>query len=80
MHLKQIKPKSIFFFELILYTALFSTAAFAAARNATNAPSAFFPETRYEFTPVLEGIDVTHTFTVKNKGTSPLKIEKVRTG
>jgi len=43
-------------------------------------PSAFFPESRYEFTPVVAGINVTHEFIVQNKGTEPLHIEKVKTG
>jgi hypothetical protein len=43
-------------------------------------PSAFFPETAYEFTPVLDGSKVVHEFAIQNKGTATLKVEKVNTG
>jgi hypothetical protein len=42
--------------------------------------SAFFPETSYEFTPVLDGAKVVHEFVIQNKGTAMLKVEKVKTG
>ena len=42
--------------------------------------SAFFPETSYEFTPVLDGAKVVHEFVIQNKGTTILKVEKVKTG
>ena len=43
-------------------------------------PSAFFPATSYEFSPVLEGNKVMQEFVIQNKGNAPLKIERVRTG
>lgn len=45
-----------------------------------NQPVVFLPENQYRFAPVLEGTPVTHTFVIKNKGTAPLEIQKVRTG
>jgi hypothetical protein len=44
------------------------------------APSAFVSEENFEFPSVLEGNDAVHTFALQNKGTAPLKIEKVKTG
>ena len=42
--------------------------------------SAFFPETSYEFAPVLDGAKVVHEFVIQNNGTAMLKVQKVKTG
>jgi hypothetical protein len=43
-------------------------------------PSAFFPQTSYEFSPVLDGSKVMHEFVIQNKGSGTLKVERVKTG
>ncbi len=43
-------------------------------------PTAFFPETIYEFSPVLDGAQVEHDFVIQNKGNATLKINSVKTG
>lgn len=43
-------------------------------------PSAFLVSDKFEFEPVFDGAAVIHEFVLQNKGTAPLKIEKVRTG
>ena len=43
-------------------------------------PKIFLPETRFEFSPVLEGTKIVHDFAVQNKGSAVLKIERVKTG
>ena len=80
MHPEHMKHKHIYFFAMALYAFLFAAIAIGAESNAQHLPAAFFPETRFEFKPVLPGVDVTHSFVVKNQGTAPLHIEKVRTG
>jgi len=45
-----------------------------------DAPSVFFPETQYEFSPVLEDATVVHDFVIKNKGNAPLNVDRVKTG
>lgn len=77
---EQMKPKHIYLLGMALCTLLFAVVAIGAESNTSNLPSALFPETRFEFKPVLAGVSVTHSFIVKNKGTAPLNIEKVRTG
>jgi hypothetical protein len=42
-------------------------------------PVAYLPATRHEFTPVLEGQEVTHHFVIRNKGDALLKVQKVKT-
>ena len=47
---------------------------------ALKTPTVFFPETRYTFDPVVDGVYVTYDFVVHNKGDGLLKIKRVRTG
>jgi hypothetical protein len=51
---------------------------FGAGKGA--APSVFFPETHYEFSPVLEGAAVVHDFVIQNKGNAMLNVARVKTG
>ena len=44
------------------------------------AASVFFPETRYEFSPVLEDTKVVHDFVIQNKGDATLQVQRVKTG
>jgi hypothetical protein len=67
---------------VVLLTAL-NLALFAAVCFGTQdqtKPSAFFPETSYEFSPVLDGTKVVHEFSIQNKGRGTLKVERVKTG
>ena len=57
---------------------LFTVVGFGAQDDA--GPTAFFPQTLYEFSPVLDGAKVVHEFIVQNKGTATLNIERVKTG
>ena len=57
---------------------LFAVAGFGAQGDAE--PAAYFPQTLYEFSPVLDGAKVVHEFVVQNKGTATLNIERVKTG
>ena len=59
--------------------ALFAAAAGVGAQDDAE-PAAIFPQTLYEFSPVLDGAKVVHEFVVQNKGTSTLNIERVKTG
>ncbi len=42
------------------------------------APKAHWPQTTYEFAPLMEGTDIKHDFIVENKGQGPLTINKVQ--
>ena len=75
-----MKFKTFSFFALAFCTLFFTNTSFGIEGNATNSPSVLFPETRFEFKPVVDGVDVTHLYIVKNKGATPLEIEKVKTG
>jgi hypothetical protein len=41
-------------------------------------PAVFFPETRHEFDPVMEGVEIKHDFVIENRGRAPLIINNVR--
>jgi hypothetical protein len=61
-----------------LFLTVFAAVGFGGQEDAQ--PSAFFPATSYEFEPVLDGTKVVHDFVIQNKGSVPLKVERVRTG
>lgn len=75
-----MKKKALFVFALACCTLFFQSGSFGTENKTLNLPSVLVPESRFKFGPVLEGTEITHDFIVQNKGTSPLKIEKVRTG
>ena len=63
---------------LILIGTLFSAVSFGIQDESQ--PSAFFPETIYEFSAVLDGTNVVHDFVIQNKGNATLKVNEVKTG
>ena len=80
MNPKHMKHQPVYVFVMVFYTLLFTTIAFGTESNSLNSPSALVPEARFEFEPVLAGVNVTHSFVVKNQGTAPLNIKKVHAG
>lgn len=64
----------LFCFLLVAYPYCVAGAAMAES------PSAFLPEHRHIFASVVDGTQITHDFVLINKGTAPLKVEKVKTG
>jgi hypothetical protein len=67
-------------FAAILMTAVLITSAGYSAEEAnTDGPQIFLPETKHAFSPVLEGAEILHNFTVQNKGTADLEIKEVKT-
>ena len=47
---------------------------------AVEKPVAVLPEMTFEFEPVVDGMEITHDFTIKNTGNGPLAIQQVKTG
>ena len=66
----------------MLFLTLFAAVCFGSQDQASPqpTPTAVFPETSYEFPAVLDGAKVVHEFVIQNKGTAPLKVERVKTG
>ena len=73
-----MKFKIFTVFSIALILTLFAAVCLAAQEQPS--PTAVFPETSYEFSPVLDGAKVMHDFVIQNKGTTTLKVERVKTG
>ena len=54
--------------------------SFGGKENPLQVPSAYAPAEVYQFGSVLEGTGITHDFIIQNRGTAPLKIERVKSG
>jgi len=80
MRILYMKKKTFVVFAFVFVILFFQTGSFGAEDTPPNSPSVFVPENRFKFDPVLDGTEITHDFIVQNKGTAPLKIEKVRSG
>ena len=70
--------KGLFALAVTIGLTLFAAPGVGAQDDAR--PAAVFPQTLYEFSPVLDGAKVVHEFVIQNKGTSTLNIERVKTG
>jgi hypothetical protein len=73
-----MKFKMVTVLALVLFLTLLAAVSFGSQDQPN--PTAFFPETAYEFSSVLDGSKVVHDFVIQNKGTATLKVEKVKTG
>ena len=73
-----MSSKGLLLIAATIGVALFATAGIYAQDKAE--PVAFYPETLYEFSSVLDGSEVVHDFVVQNKGLATLQIERVKTG
>lgn len=62
-----------------LMAGLFLFAAIGFGAQDDSKPSAFYPQTHYKFSTVLDGAKIVHEFVIQNKGTATLKIERVKT-
>ena len=67
-------------FVMCILAVFAQATVFGAQEPRKESPVAAVPEPRYDFAPVPEGSEVLHDFTVQNKGTAPLVIEKIKTG
>ncbi len=62
---------------LIVGLALLIQAGGAWAEKDT-VPVAVFPELKYDFDTIDEGVEIKHDFIVENQGRAPLEIKKVQ--
>jgi len=66
---------------ILTLCVLFSASSYSETQKGTlKSPSAYVPESRYEFGSVVEGTRLTHGFIVQNKGSVQLKIVRVKPG
>lgn len=74
------KSTIIIIFMAVCYMFLPMTAVLAVETGEPQTATAFFPEERYSFGPVVESTEVRHDFRVQNHGTGPLIIKRIETG
>ena len=72
--------RSITIFLALAAAVLAAGPAAAGVDPEQGLPAVEVPQFRYEFESVVEGSEVVHTFVLKNRGTAPLEIQRVRTG
>ena len=75
-----MKPKMFAVIFAAFSIILFGAGTFGLTQQTRQTPSAFIPNSRYAFSPVLDGTEITHGFVIQNKGDAILEIEKVRPG
>ncbi len=63
---------------ILIFVVLFFTNASADKSDDKNKPKAYFPENTFAFDRTLEGTHVVHDFVIKNIGTAPLAVERVK--
>lgn len=61
-------------FYLFTIICLLPNLAHTATTDSHTGPKAYLPEYRFEFRPVLEGVEVVHDFVIYNHGDEPLDI------
>lgn len=53
---------------------------YTSAKEPDPSPKAMLEQTSFEFSPVIAGTEVTHLFSISNKGNAPLNIPGVYAG
>ena len=75
-----MKPKMFAVIFAAVSILLFGTGIFGFAEQTLHGPSVFIPDSRYTFSSVLDGTEITHDFVIQNKGDAPIEIKNVRPG
>jgi len=75
-----LKMMSRFGGVISILCATATAIALSAETGTTAMPSAYAPAAVFEFAPVLDGVEITHDFVIRNPGEAPLEITKVQTG
>lgn len=69
-----MKFKTTFFITVFLFFLTLFSAGHIGAKEPDPSPKAVIEQTTYEFSPVIAGSLVTHTFKIQNKGNATLNI------
>jgi hypothetical protein len=67
-------------FGLIIMACLPATLATASETDRGAVPVAVVPNPNYSFPTVVEGKKIQHDFIIRNTGSAPLVVHKVKTG
>lgn len=66
-------------FSFFLSICLFANVGLTTENLNQNGPAAVVPNPDHRFSSVLDGKEISHEFTIKNRGEAPLEIIKVQT-
>lgn len=72
--------KFAFFITAFLFFGVIFSGINTGAKESAASPKAVIEQTTVEFSPVIAGSDVTHVFSIQNKGDAPLNIPGVYSG
>jgi len=72
-----MKLKTTFLINALLIFLILTLAEFTGAKEPEPSPKAVIEQTTFEFSSVIAGSEVTHSFIVNNKGDAPLNIPGV---
>jgi hypothetical protein len=72
--------RSCFILAIGCWFTLLATVSTGEDTRVKPSPSAYFPQTDYQFSPIPEGTEITHDFIIQNRGDAPLVVKKVKTG
>ena len=74
-----MKLKTTFPFTAFLFFLIFISVGHAGTKESDATPKAVIEQTTVEFSPVIAGSDVTHVFSIQNKGDATLNIPGIYT-
>jgi len=72
-----MKLKTTSFITAFVCFLIITIAGYTGAKEPDPSSQAIFEQTTFEFSPVIAGTDVTHLFSIINKGNAPLHIPGV---
>lgn len=63
-----------------MFFLIITLTGYTSAKESDPSPQVIIEQTTFEFSPVIAGTDVTHRFSISNKGDAPLNIPGVYSG
>ena len=75
-----MKFKKTFHITALMCFLIITLPGYAGAKKPDPSPVAIIEQTIFEFSPVIAGTEVTHRFSISNKGDAPLNIPGVYSG
>ena len=75
-----MKLKPAFLIPALMFFLIITLTGYTRAEEQNSSPKAVVEQTTFEFSPVIAGTDVTHRFSISNKGDAPLNIPGVYSG
>ena len=75
-----MKLKTGLFIIIFSFFFIIIIDSYASTKEPDPTPKAMLEQTTFDFSPVIAGTEVTHLFSISNKGNAPLNIPGVYAG